>query len=74
MLVFISDTHLTDGTSGTTIVPAAFDKFCRALEDIVWEPDKTNIVSVEIVLLGDIIDVIRSAVWLRRETGIVKIR
>ena len=69
MLVFISDTHLTDGTSGTTIFPAAFDKFCRALEDIVWDPEKTNIRAVEIVLLGDIIDVIRSALWLRRENG-----
>jgi len=69
MLVFISDTHLTDGTSGTTIVPAAFDKFCRALEDIVWDPGRTNIKTIEIVLLGDIIDVIRSARWLRPENA-----
>ena len=70
MLVFISDTHLTDGTSGTTIAPAAFDKFCRTLKDIVWDPAKTNIKTIEIVLLGDIIDVIRSALWLRPENQI----
>lgn len=69
MLVFISDTHLTDGTSGTTIAPAAFDKFCRALEDIVWDPGRTNIKTIEIVLLGDIIDVIRSSLWLRPENA-----
>jgi UDP-2,3-diacylglucosamine pyrophosphatase LpxH len=69
MLVFLSDTHLTDGTSGTTIVPAAFDKFCRTLDDIIWDPEKTNIKTVEIVLLGDIIDVIRSSLWLRPENA-----
>jgi UDP-2,3-diacylglucosamine pyrophosphatase LpxH len=72
MLVFISDVHLTDGTSGTTIVPRAFDKLCRSLEGIIQESEKnpaTRIKNVELVLLGDIFDVIRSSLWLRRENA-----
>jgi len=66
MLVFLSDVHLTDGSSGTTIDPRAFGKLCRALQDIIGEkPQESNIESVEIVLLGDIFDVIRSDFWLR---------
>ncbi len=38
MLAFISDLHLTDGTSGTTVIPAVIDKFCRSLGDIIWKP------------------------------------
>jgi UDP-2,3-diacylglucosamine pyrophosphatase LpxH len=71
MLVFISDVHLTDGSSGTTIAPRAFDKLCRSLDDIIWNPKKSKITEVDIVLLGDIFDVIRSSLWLRPEnTGI----
>lgn len=67
MLVFASDIHLTDGSSGTTIDPRAFDRFCRSLEDIIGDPQKSNIRDVEIVLLGDIFDVIRSDFWLRSD-------
>ena len=70
MLVFASDVHLTDGTSGTTIVPRAFDKLCRSIEDIVRESAKSKesmIKKVEFVLLGDIFDVIRSSLWLRQQ-------
>ncbi|MFH1147031.1 MAG: hypothetical protein V1736_04920 [Pseudomonadota bacterium] len=73
MLVFISDIHLTDGSSGTTIDPRAFDKFCRMLSDIIGDPRKSNIKNVEIVLLGDIFDVIRSDLWLRPENDISEV-
>lgn len=69
MLVFASDTHLTDGTSGTTIAPEAFDKLCRSLADIIQDPNKTNIKKVHVVFLGDIFDVIRSSLWLRPENS-----
>lgn len=69
MLVFLSDVHLTDGSSGTTINPAAFEKFCRILHDVIGRgrerTDQKPIEKVEIVLLGDIFDVIRSDLWLR---------
>jgi UDP-2,3-diacylglucosamine pyrophosphatase LpxH len=72
MLVFISDVHLTDGTSGTTIVPRAFDKLCRSLEDIINGSARSGqpiINHVELVLLGDIFDVIRSSLWLRDQNA-----
>lgn len=69
MLVFLSDIHLTDGSSGTTIDPRAFNKFGRMLKDIVGDPRQSNVRNIEIVLLGDIFDVIRSSVWLRPENS-----
>jgi hypothetical protein len=51
MLVFISDLHLTDGTSGETINSGAFNKFAYYLENMAVT-SKAN--EVEVVLLGDI--------------------
>lgn len=62
MLVFISDIHLTDGTSGETINSGAFKKFVLTLEDMA-DTAKAN--EIKIILLGDIFDVIRSDYWLR---------
>ncbi|MEW5800939.1 MAG: hypothetical protein AB1847_02435 [bacterium] len=67
MLVFLSDIHLTDGSSGTTIDPRAFNKFCQMMKNIVGDAQRSNIKKIEIVLLGDIFDLIRSDFWLRPE-------
>jgi UDP-2,3-diacylglucosamine pyrophosphatase LpxH len=67
MLVIFSDVHLTDGTSGTTIVPRAFKKFGNILSDIIGDPKEAKIKEIQIVLLGDIFDVIRSRLWLRKQ-------
>jgi UDP-2,3-diacylglucosamine pyrophosphatase LpxH len=67
MLVILSDIHLTDGTSGTTIVPRAFKKFGNILSDIIGDPQQAKIKKIQIVFLGDIFDIIRSSLWLRRE-------
>ncbi len=64
MLVFLSDVHLTDGTTGETIHPGAFRKFVRAIEDMA---DAAGAVDIEVAFLGDIFDVIRSDYWLRSE-------
>ena len=73
MLVIISDLHLTDGTSGTTIDPDAFNIFRERLRDLAWaasdrKVDGTNtydpIHEIHLILLGDILDVIRSTRWL----------
>lgn len=69
MLVFLSDIHLTDGSSGMEIDPRAFQKFCSLLDIIIGKPSETKINNVEIVLLGDIFDVIRSDLWLRPENN-----
>ncbi|MBM3235921.1 hypothetical protein FJZ31_06435 [Candidatus Poribacteria bacterium] len=62
MLVFISDIHLTDGTSGETINSGAFEKFVLYLEDMA---DTAQAKELDVVLLGDIFDVIRSDYWLK---------
>jgi UDP-2,3-diacylglucosamine pyrophosphatase LpxH len=68
MLVILSDVHLTDGSSGTTINPEAFQKFGKILLDILGDtPRGERIKEIELVLLGDIFDVIRSNLWLCRE-------
>lgn len=81
MLVVISDLHLTDGTTGSTIGASAFRDFNQNLRELAYDaswrdnrtaqvtdpdaPDKyyDPIDSFDIVLLGDIFDVIRSTRW-----------
>ncbi len=71
MLVVISDLHLTDGTSGQTIRPGAFRVFASRLRDMAYDAswrgeDKYKpIEEIHVVLLGDILDVIRSDKWLK---------
>jgi UDP-2,3-diacylglucosamine pyrophosphatase LpxH len=70
MLVIISDLHLTDGTSGETIREGAFRAFRERLRDMAydasWRADGKYkpIEELHLVLLGDILDVIRSTKWL----------
>ena len=70
MLVIISDLHLTDGTSGQTVQWGAFRVFRQALSDLAyaasWRRDGKYkpIEELHLVLLGDILDVIRSTKWL----------
>lgn len=70
MLVIISDLHLTDGTSGETIRSGAFRVFRERLNDLAydasWRADGKYkpIERVDLVLLGDILDLIRSTKWL----------
>lgn len=75
MLVITSDLHLTDGTSGTTIkadaaaifryrlTNLAYAASCRmyGTDNQTYEPIK----EIDVVLLGDIFDVIRSTKWLQ---------
>ena len=76
MLVIVSDIHLTDGTSGQTIRDRAFRVFRQRLRDLAydasWRKSPENngetryepIKTFDIILLGDILDVIRSDKWL----------
>jgi hypothetical protein len=70
MLVIISDTHLTDGTSGRTVRAGAFRIFAQELSDMAYDASKRAggryepIRELHLVLLGDILDVIRSTQWL----------
>ncbi len=70
MLVIISDLHLTDGTSGTTISRRAFKIFRERLREMAyeasWRADGAYkpIEQIDLLLLGDVLDVIRSSKWL----------
>ncbi len=61
MLVFFSDVHLTDGSSGVTINEEAFDQFVDRVGDLAH---RRRVDEVRVVLLGDGLDVMRSASWL----------
>ncbi|MEM9658726.1 MAG: hypothetical protein AAF961_10230, partial [Planctomycetota bacterium] len=73
MLVIISDLHLTDGSSGSTISPGAFQLLSQRIADLgagasnrrdgVYRP----IDRVDLLLLGDVLDVIRSGRWLQAQ-------
>lgn len=76
MLVIISDLHLTDGSTCETINAGAFRQFVHTLstqaESACWrrKPGRCDGVfepleRIDVILLGDILDVIRSAHWLR---------
>jgi UDP-2,3-diacylglucosamine pyrophosphatase LpxH len=76
MLVIISDLHLTDGTSGTTINADAFNIFRERLRGLARAASdrKVNdkefyqpIEEIHLLLLGDILDVIRSSRWLQND-------
>jgi hypothetical protein len=73
LLVIISDTHLTDGSSGETVREQAFAIFRDRLRDLAydasWMPNGVYkpIEELDLVLLGDILDVIRSTKWLEDE-------
>jgi hypothetical protein len=73
MLVIVSDTHLSDGTTGASIDEGAFKIFRDTLRDMAydasWREDGTYrpVESIDLVLLGDILDIIRSRHWLRSD-------
>lgn len=73
MLVVISDLHLTDGTVGETISPGTFSVFARRLNELAeaasWRSDGSYrpIEQIDLVLLGDILDAVRSPRWLARD-------
>src|SRR5436190_1937584 len=70
MLVIISDLHLTDGTSGSTISPGAFQLLSERLVDLAFGASQRRddsyrpIERIDLVILGDVLDVIRSSRWL----------
>jgi len=76
VLVIVSDLHLTDGTSGETIRSGAFRSFRESLRelsyDASWRNDKqyAPIERIDLVLLGDILDVIRSTKWCNAPTEV----
>lgn len=73
MLVLVSDVHFTDNDSNKTIPAQALRIFRERLRDMAydasWRADGTYrpIEELDLVLLGDILDIIRSARWPQLE-------
>ena len=76
MLVIISDLHLTDGTSGETISAGAFRIFRNRLSDMAYDASWRDeehyepLKVMDLILLGDIFDLIRSTKWVADEEGV----
>ena len=76
MIVVISDLHLTDGTTGRSISPGAFRIFRERLSDMAYDASKRAdgsyrpIEGLDIIMLGDIIDHIRSTLWTDGESTV----
>jgi len=72
MLVILSDLHLTDGTASQTLSPGAFEFLARRLQELAeaasWRADGSYrpLERIDLVLLGDVLDPLRSLRWLAR--------
>lgn len=73
MLVTISDLHLTDGSVGTSAASGAFQVFADRLQELAiaasWRADGSYrpIERLDLLLLGDVLDVIRSRRWTEQD-------
>jgi hypothetical protein len=66
MLVAISDLHFVDGTAGEHNLPySAFSSVF--LSDIAAAARAKKAREIRILLLGDVVDLIRSTVWLEAD-------
>lgn len=69
MLVFLSDLHLTDGSTCTTISQHAFAHFVADLKWMIEQACQRKgskfepLPRVDLILLGDIVDLLRTRAW-----------
>lgn len=70
MLVIISDIHLGDGTTASSISPSAFHLFSNRLRETAYYASfrkdgmYSPIESIDLLLMGDILDPLHSTLWL----------
>ena len=75
MLIVLSDVHLGDGTCGHSISADAFHIFADRLNSMAlhasWRTDGSYrpIEQIDILLLGDILDLLHSTLWLDTNLG-----
>ena len=75
MLVIISDIHLGDGTTANSISSTAFDLFSSRLRETAYyasfrqDGGYRPIETLDILLLGDILDPLHSTLWLDTAPG-----
>lgn len=75
MLVAISDIHLDDGTVGKSLSPGAFQIFGERLQQMAFnaslraDGSYRPLESIDLLLLGDIFELIHSTCWLEEKPG-----
>jgi UDP-2,3-diacylglucosamine pyrophosphatase LpxH len=75
MLVAISDLHLDDGTIGKSLSADAFHIFRERLEQLAYsaslraDGSYRPLESIDLLLLGDIFEMIHSTRWLKEKPG-----
>jgi len=75
MLIILSDIHIGDGTCCQSVSAGAFRLFAERLKELAlnasWRSDGTYrpLESLDILLLGDILEVLHSTLWLEKEIG-----
>ena len=75
MLIIISDLHLGDGTTADSIAPNAFQLFARRVTETVRfasvrkDGSYRPIDTIDILLMGDILDPLHSTLWLDTNPG-----
>jgi UDP-2,3-diacylglucosamine pyrophosphatase LpxH len=75
MLIILSDIHIGDGTCCQSISSGAFRLFAERLKELAfnasWRADGSYhpLESVDILLLGDILEVLHSTLWLDKAVG-----
>jgi UDP-2,3-diacylglucosamine pyrophosphatase LpxH len=75
MLIIVSDIHLSDGTCGKPITPAAFGLFADRLKELAenasWRSDGKYrpVENIDILMMGDILEMLHSTIWLETKLG-----
>lgn len=77
MLVISSDIHLGDGTTASSISPAAFELFSNRLSETAYFASFRGnnryrpVEELDLLLMGDILDPLHSTLWLDTAPGAV---
>jgi hypothetical protein len=75
MLVAVSDLHLDDGTCGKSLPVEAFNTFRERLVQLAYSASNRSdgkyrpVESIDLLLLGDIFELIHSTRWLKEKPG-----
>ncbi len=75
MLIILSDIHIGDGTCSQSISAGAFRLFSDRLKELAFNASRRAdgvyrpLEKIDILLLGDILEVLHSTLWLEKEVG-----
>ncbi len=75
MLVIFSDIHIGDGTCSQSIPASSFRLFSDRLKELAFNASWNSrgryrpVKTIDILLLGDILEVLHSTLWLEKELG-----